>query len=368
MMAKNKSKVKDLQAVINAELKKKYGDEKNPAPELMTLNEMPELEFFSLGSIAFDNILLPRGGLPRGVFVELYGEPSGGKTSLALILAARCQRQGGMVAYIDLEQTLDVDYARALGVNVDELLVIKPTEDTLGSEKALHSATEILKHVDMLVIDSIGAAVPAKVAESKLDKTVMAPRAMMLNRILPLLLSPARRNNPLLLLINQVRISIGAFGDPETAPGGKQHDHLLSLQIKVTAKKNKDLVAEDPITGLTVPGGHTITLKITKSKIGRPGGKCELNFLYPIGEQAAGLDEIGELLSLGESTGALTKDKNTYFLGEVKLGVSKLQARSALADEKLRASLRQAILVKLGDKPIVYETDDVDMEDENAEE
>lgn len=352
------SKASDIRDELNKQLQKKY---KKDAPSLQLLSELPLPERLPLNSLVVDRFM--GGGLPQGVMVELFGTTTCGKTSLALLYAAACQKRGGTVVFVDLEQTLDKEYAEALGVNTEDVIILNPSKSFDGSESILRSSREALELADMVIIDSIGAAIPAAhYLEEPGGSHKPAPRATMLGRVLPQLIAPARKNLRWLLLINQVRNEIGAWGNPERAPGGKQHDHLLALQIRVTRKKNKDLTVFEPELGAEVSGGHTITLKVEKSKVSkvRDGSRVSVDFLYPIGNQRAGLDIISETLQLGEESGVITHKGNTYSYRGDKIAVGKQSALDALRDDEELFNLIRGDLLATD-----IDSDDIEIGDTN---
>ena len=306
---------------------------------IMKLGSRPivDVPVIASGSIALDRAL-GVGGLPRGRVIEIFGPESSGKTTLALHAVANAQKKGGIAAFIDAEHALDINYARKLGVNCDELLVSQP--DT--GEQALEIADMLLRSgaIDVMVIDSVAALVPRAEIEGEMGDSHMGLQARLMSQALRKLTGTIGKTNTCLIFINQIRMKIGVvFGNPETTTGGNALKFYASVRLdirRVGAIKN----------GNDVVGNRT-RVKVVKNKMAPPFKEAEFDITY--GE---GISQVGDLLDMGVETGAVEKSGAWYSYKGERIGQGRENVKAFLADnadifESIDQQVRQAVgLVK----------------------
>lgn len=278
-----------------------------------------DVEVFSTGSINID-IALGIGGLPKGRVVEIYGPESSGKTTLTLHAIAECQRAGGTAAFVDAEHALDPQYAKALGVDIDNLLVSQP--DT--GEQALEITDMLVRSggVDMVVIDSVAALTPKAEIEGDMGDTHVGLQARLMSQALRKLTGNIKRSNTIVIFINQIRMKIGVmFGSPETTTGGNALKFYSSVRIDIrrigAIKKGDEII------------GNNTRVKIVKNKVAPPFKQAEFEILY--GE---GISLEGELIELGVEIGMVKKAGAWYSYKDNKIGQGKDNARNYLKEHK----------------------------------
>ncbi len=320
---------KKLLAVVE-EIKEKFGE-----GVLMKLGDVKRVDVASIptGAISLD-IALGIGGIPRGRVVEIYGPESSGKTTLTLHIIANAQKAGGVAAFIDAEHALDPEYAKRIGVNINDLLISQPDngEQALDIVETLVSSGEI----SIIVVDSVAALVPKAEIEGEMGDSHMGRQARLMSQALRKLTAIIARSNCTVIFINQIRMKIGVmFGNPETTTGGNALKFYASVRIEVRRsaqiKKGEDIV------------GNRTKVKIVKNKVAPPFKTCEFDIMYNEGVSAS-----GDVLDTGVKFEVIEKKGNSYNFGEIKLGVGRENAKATLkADPKIMKEINKKIYEKL---------------------
>lgn len=312
------------------EIKTKFGED-----AIMTLGEAPRVDVGSIstGSIGLDTAL-GVGGLPRGRIIEIFGPESSGKTTLTLHVIAEAQKTGGICAFIDAEHAMDPEYAKKLGVNINELLISQPD----NGEQALEITESIVRSgkVDVVVIDSVAALTPKDEIEGDMGAQHVGKQARLMSQALRKLTAIAHKSNTVIIFINQIRMQIGVmFGNPETTPGGKALKFYSSVRIDI--RKIAQIKKGDDVMGARTK------VKIVKNKVAAPFKVVEFDIMYN-----EGISREGELLALGEKFKLVTKSGTSYSYGEEKLGRGYDASRTFLRENKKTSnSLEKAIRKEL---------------------
>jgi recombination protein RecA len=292
------------------------------------------VEVIPTGSIALD-VALGIGGLPRGRVIEVYGPESSGKTTIALHAVANAQRAGGIAAFIDAEHALDPDYAKALGVDTDALLVSQP--DT--GEQALEITDMLIRSgaLDVVVIDSVAALVPRAEIEGEMGDSHVGLQARLMSQALRKITGALSASGTTAIFINQLREKVGVFfGSPETTTGGKALKFYASVRLDIrrieTLKDGSDAV------------GNRTRVKVVKNKCAPPFKQAEFDILY-----GHGISREGSLIDLGVEQGVIRKSGAWYTYEGDQLGQGKENARKFLADNPdIAAEIEKRIKDKLG--------------------
>ena len=279
--------------------------------------ERQQVDFIPTGSIALD-LALGVGGIPRGRVTEVFGPESSGKTTLCQHVIAEAQRRGGVAAFIDVEHALDPGYARACGVNVDELLVSHP--DT--GEQALEITETLIRSggIDIVVVDSVAALVPRAEIEGEMGDSFVGIQARLMSQALRKLAGAVSRSNTSLVFTNQLREKIGVmFGNPEVTPGGRA--------LKFYATVRLDIRRVETIKNGTESIGNRVRVKVVKNKVAPPFRVAEFDVMY--GE---GISREGGLLDVGVAMDVVTKTGAWFTFGETRLGQGREAAKGFLRD------------------------------------
>ena len=280
-------------------------------------NAIQEIEATSTGSLGLD-IALGIGGLPKGRIVEIYGPESSGKTTLTLHCVAEEQKKGGVCAFVDAEHALDPQYAKKLGVDLDELLISQP--DT--GEQALEITDTLVRSgaVSMVVVDSVAALTPKSELEGDMGDHNVGVQARLMSQAMRKLTGSISRSNCMVIFINQIRMKIGVmFGSPETTTGGNALKFYSSVRLdirRIGAIKDRDEVI-----------GNATRVKVVKNKVAPPFKQIEFDIMY--GE---GISKNGELLDLGVKAGVVEKSGAWYSYQEERIGQGRENAKIFLKE------------------------------------
>jgi recombination protein RecA len=293
-----------------------------------------DVEAISTGALSLD-IALGIGGLPRGRIVEIYGPESSGKSTLAMHVAAEAQRNGGICAYIDAEHAMDPIYARAIGVNVDDLLISQP--DT--GEQALEIADMLIRSgaIDVLVVDSVAALTPRAEIEGEMGDSHMGLQARLMSQALRKLTGTLSKTNTICIFINQLREKIGVmFGSPETTPGGRALKFYSSVRLDIRRIESiKD--------GVEVVGNRT-RVKVVKNKCSSPFKQAEFDIMY-----GKGISREGSLIDIGVDFGIVKKSGAWYTYDGEQLGQGRENAKVFLTENpELMVAISEQIRQQVG--------------------
>ena len=280
-------------------------------------DQIKKIPAISTGALSID-LALGIGGIPRGRVVEIYGPESSGKTTLSLHIAAEAQKAGGVAAFIDAEHALDPIYARALGVDVDELLVSQP--DT--GEQALEIADMLIQSggIDLVVIDSVAALVPKAEIEGEMGDSHVGLQARLMSQALRKLTGSLHRTNTTVIFINQIREKIGVmWGSPETTSGGRALKFYSSVRIDVRRIETLKVGPEQI--------GNRVRAKIVKNKVAPPFREAEFDIMF-----GQGISREGSLLDVGVEQGIVRKAGAWFTYDEVQLGQGKENSKRFLRE------------------------------------
>jgi recombination protein RecA len=296
-------------------------------------SERQQVAAIPTGSIALD-LALGVGGIPRGRITEIFGPESSGKTTLCQHVLAEAQRAGGVVAFIDVEHALDPQYARACGVDVDELLVSQP--DT--GEQALEITETLIRSggVDCVVVDSVAALVPRAEIEGEMGDSFMGVQARLMSQALRKLTGIVSRSNTALVFTNQLREKIGVmFGNPETTPGGRALKFYASVRLDI--RRIETIKAGAEAVGIRA------RVKVVKNKVAAPFRVAEFDVMY-----GTGISRQGGLLDVGVASGVVNKSGAWFTYGETRLGQGREQAKEFLvANPDIAEDVESAIRARV---------------------
>ncbi|MDT1063461.1 recombinase RecA [Paracoccus sp. CPCC 101403] len=313
-----------------AQIERQFG--KGSIMKLGGDNPVAEIEATSTGSLGLD-IALGIGGLPKGRIIEIFGPESSGKTTLTLHVVAEEQKKGGVCAFVDAEHALDPQYARKLGVNLDELLISQP--DT--GEQALEIVDTLVRSgaVSLVVVDSVAALTPKSEIEGDMGDMQMGSQARLMSQAMRKLTASIGRSNCMVIFINQIRMKIGVmFGNPETTTGGNALKFYASVRLDI--RRTGSIKDRDEVVG------NATRVKVVKNKVAPPFRQVEFDIMY--GE---GISKVGELIDLGVKAGVVEKSGSWYSYGDERIGQGRENAKQFLRDnteiafaieDKIRAS------------------------------
>ncbi|MFZ1720079.1 MAG: recombinase RecA [Candidatus Moraniibacteriota bacterium] len=324
-----KGERKSVNAVVQ-EIRDKFGE-----GMIMKLGDVKrvDIEAISTGSISLD-LALGIGGVPKGRIVEVYGPESSGKTTLTLHIIANAQKKGGVAAFVDAEHAMDPEYAKKIGVNVDELLISQPD----SGEQALDIVETLVRSnaVDVIVIDSVAALVPRAEIEGEMGDHHVGRQARLMSQALRKLTAIIAKSNVVVIFINQIRMKIGVmFGNPETTTGGNALKFYSSVRIEIRRaaqiKKNEEVV------------GNRINVKVVKNKVAPPFRHTEFDIMYN-----QGISFEGDLIDTGIKFEVLKKSGNSVHYGDVKLGAGRESAKDFLRENnKLAKEIEKEVWKKV---------------------
>jgi len=321
------------------EIQTKFGE-----GAIMKLGDAPKVDIGVIpsGSMGLD-YALGVGGFPRGRIIEIFGPESSGKTTLTLHVIAEAQKLGGICAFIDAEHAMDPEYAKKLGVNINELLISQPD----NGEQALEITESLVRSgkIDVLVIDSVAALTPRDEIEGDMGAQHVGKQARLMSQALRKLTAIAAKSKTVIIFINQIRMQIGVmFGNPETTPGGKALKFYTSVRIDIRRiaqiKKGEEVV------------GARTKVKVVKNKVAAPFRSTEFDIMYN-----EGISREGELIALGEKFKIIGKSGVSYTYGETKLGRGYDATRVFLREnKKIAEQITKEIRKKFAEEPAPLST------------
>ena len=292
------------------------------------------VDVISTGSISLDSCL-GVGGVPKGRIIEIYGPEASGKTSLTLHIIAEAQKSGGVAAFIDAEHALDPEYARNLGVNLDDLLLSQP--DT--GEQTLEIAEVLIRSgaVDVIVVDSVAALVPKAELDGDMGDSHMGLQARLMSQAMRKLAGVIKKSNACLIFINQIRMKIGVmFGNPETTTGGNALKFYSSVRIdirRIAALKDGEEVI-----------GNRTRAKVVKNKVAPPFRNCEFDIIY-----GKGISKMGDLLDLGVANEIIAKSGTWFSYKENRIGQGRENSKRFLGENPdIANDIENQLRLKLG--------------------
>lgn len=334
------------------QIRKDFGD-----GSIMKLGENTgmNIEVISTGSLNLD-LALGINGVPRGRVIEVYGAESSGKTTIALHIIAQAQKMGGVAAFIDAEHALDPVYSKALGVDVDELLISQPD----FGEQALEIADMLVRSgaIDIIVVDSVAALVPKAEIDGEMSDQQMGLQARLMSKALRKLTGSLNKSKTTMIFINQVRDKIGgfSFGPQTTTTGGKALKFYSTIRMEVkrigSVKQGDDMI------------GNETLVKVTKNKVAPPFKEAKFQIMY-----GKGISRVGEILDMALDNDIVSKSGAWFSFGDIRLGQGKENVKARLeTEEELLKSIEEQVMQLLSKKSIVLSTSEGEDEEIEIEE
>jgi recombination protein RecA len=328
MTQEKKAKMNFNQATKTAidQIRERFGE-----GAIMSLGEAKAMnvDAISTGCLSLD-LALGVGGVPKGRIIEIYGPEASGKTTLAQHIVSEAQKLGITAAFVDAEHALDPEYAKKIGVNVNDLLISQP--DT--GEQALEIVEALVRSggVGVVVIDSVAALVPKAEIEGEMGDSHMGLQARLMSQALRKLAGIVSKSNTLVIFINQIRMKIGVFfGNPETTTGGNALKFYSSVRIEV--RRSAQIKQGERIIG------NQVKAKVVKNKVAAPFKACTFDIMYN-----EGISVAGDVLDMGLEYKIITKSGNSYSYGEMKLGVGRENAKTYLRENSdLMAEIKKEV-------------------------
>lgn len=334
-MAKKKIKEEKKEADLILEETIKSLQQKFGEGAIMRLGEAPrvDVEVIPTGSISLD-LALGVGGIPRGRIIEIFGPEASGKTTLALHIIASAQAKKGRAAFIDAEHALDPEYAKRIGVKIDDLFISQPD----NGEEALNIMEQLVRtgSLDVIVVDSVAALTPKAEIEGEMGAQHIGLQARLMSQALRKITAIAAKTKTAIIFINQIRMQVGVmFGNPETTPGGRALKFYASVRIDI--RRTAQIKKGDEIIG------SRVKVKIVKNKVAPPFKGAEFDIYYN-----EGISKETDLINTGLKYNIVTKAGNNYFFGETKLGLGLENARLFLKENpELAKKIDRAIREKI---------------------
>ncbi|WP_215739587.1 recombinase RecA [Mesomycoplasma hyorhinis] len=312
------------------EIEKKFGKE-----AIMLLGEKPDTdtEVFSTGSLAIDNAL-GIGGFPKGRIIEIFGPESSGKTTITLHAISEVQKNGGVAAFIDAEHSIDPQYARNLGIDIDNLILSQPD----SGEQALDIVDTLVKTgaIDLIVVDSVAALVPLAELNGEMKDQVVGAQPRLMSKALRKITGSLNKNGTTIIFINQIREKVGVlFGNPETTPGGRALKFYSSIRLDV--RKNQQISTGSDIIG------NMVKIKVVKNKLAIPFKTANVEIVF-----AQGISKFAEIAQLAEEYGIVSKKGAWYSYNDQNIAQGKTNFRLLLENnnslyEELRALVKEKL-------------------------
>ena len=324
-LAAEDKKTKNTSDVVE-EIKKRFGE-----GAIMKLGEIKKVDVDAIptGSISLD-IALGVGGMPKGRVIEIYGGEASGKTTLTLHVTSEAQKKGEIVAFVDAEHALDPEYAKKIGVKIDDLLISQP--DT--GEQALDIVESLVRSgsVDLIVVDSVAALTPRAEIEGEMGASHMGLQARLMSQALRKLTAIVYKSNTCVIFINQTRMKIGVvFGNPETTPGGKALKFYSSVRIEM--RRAAQIKQGDKIIG------NRVKVKVVKNKVAPPFKSTEFDIMYN-----EGISRLGDIINTAVEFGIVKKSGTWYNWQDQKLGQGLEAAKKFLKENpKMASEIEKAI-------------------------